>query len=682
MAEADLYQCEEQNLICSICLSAFSDPVSTPCGHNFCLSCITLHLKTKSECPSCRRRLTKGLKLAVNTEFRAVVEDLQKLRAEEESGWQAEPGQVPCDACHRVKLRAVKTCLDCMVSFCRKHPDLHWGHRLTDPMEGLEKKRCKEHGRRLEIFCWDDNKVLCQLCSGHRRHHTVPLEDEYQRMKAQMEREKTEVRELLRRRLEKLQEMEAAEQRERQDTNEAMMSCIHALAHLSASIQQGNGKLLQEIQERQRALQRPTAVMMGQLQKEIAQLERRSFRLECLSNIEDPLQMLQSWSTFPSPAPHTAKWAEVHIQSSCSGAVRQALDELQETLTTELEQATLVFRACCQKILAEKPLKPTQTISDLDSVPEGLRMDVIRQQYEVDVAIDAATASGMLLMSTSSKEVQTSHLWWVNGLPVVFGDYAYVLGKNVFSGGRVYFQVSARMKTGWDVGVARASVSGNQSLTPSVGKGTWVLRLRNSTKLQALEDSPVNIPLPGKLERVGVFVDCDEGLVSFYDASAARLIYSFIGCQFNEPLLPFFSPGPADGGKNEAPLVLSLPYTGPKEEAEPKEGPAPREDDPEDATLMTVTPIPEPEVFPSARQLFKEAEPSSRCFLWGRNVICHREGGADLQLFCWAAGSHVSCSQSGTEGGDKQGAAEESRSGRDCLTQNPPTLSNFSDATV
>ncbi|GLD73593.1 E3 ubiquitin-protein ligase TRIM11-like protein [Lates japonicus] len=47
-----------------------------------------------------------------------------------------------------------------------------------------------------------------------------------------------------------------------------------------------------------------------------------------------------------------------------------------------------------------------------------------------------------------------------------------------------------------------------------------------------------------KPEKVGMFVDYEEGLVSFYDADTAALIYSFTGCSFTDKLYPFFSPCP------------------------------------------------------------------------------------------------------------------------------------------
>jgi hypothetical protein len=56
---------------------------------------------------------------------------------------------------------------------------------------------------------------------------------------------------------------------------------------------------------------------------------------------------------------------------------------------------------------------------------------------------------------------------------------------------------------------------------------------------------------------VGVFVDYDEGLVSFYDVEARVHIYSATGCTFSEPLYPFLYPGIHYGGTNSAPLIIS-----------------------------------------------------------------------------------------------------------------------------
>ncbi|KAI3371343.1 hypothetical protein L3Q82_023554 [Scortum barcoo] len=63
-------------------------------------------------------------------------------------------------------------------------------------------------------------------------------------------------------------------------------------------------------------------------------------------------------------------------------------------------------------------------------------------------------------------------------------------------------------------------------------------------------------------EKVGVFVDYEEGLVSFYDVDAAALIYSFTGCCFTEKLYPYFCPFlNNDGGDHtsQPPWEDSLP---------------------------------------------------------------------------------------------------------------------------
>lgn len=47
----------EMHLECSLCLQVFNDPRNLPCGHTFCLNCITNHVESNhgdSFCPICR----------------------------------------------------------------------------------------------------------------------------------------------------------------------------------------------------------------------------------------------------------------------------------------------------------------------------------------------------------------------------------------------------------------------------------------------------------------------------------------------------------------------------------------------------------------------------------------------------------------------------------------------------
>jgi Lon protease-like protein len=45
-------------LDCKVCTEIFVDPITTPCGHTFCKSCITRSLDHSDKCPLCRHPLT------------------------------------------------------------------------------------------------------------------------------------------------------------------------------------------------------------------------------------------------------------------------------------------------------------------------------------------------------------------------------------------------------------------------------------------------------------------------------------------------------------------------------------------------------------------------------------------------------------------------------------------------
>ncbi|KAK0143935.1 Pyrin [Merluccius polli] len=111
-----------------------------------------------------------------------------------------------------------------------------------------------------------------------------------------------------------------------------------------------------------------------------------------------------------------------------------------------------------------------------------------------------------------------------------------------------------------ETSVARESINrkGNITLTPE--KGFWTITFSND-KLVFRDTLNTRLPLRAELQRVGVFVDYDEGLVSFYDVEARVHMYSASGCTFSEPLYPILCPCLHNSGKNSAPLIIS-PFMG------------------------------------------------------------------------------------------------------------------------
>ncbi|XP_048023539.1 erythroid membrane-associated protein-like isoform X3 [Megalobrama amblycephala] len=180
------------------------------------------------------------------------------------------------------------------------------------------------------------------------------------------------------------------------------------------------------------------------------------------------------------------------------------------------------------------------------------------QQYAVDVTLDPDTAHPSLILSDDGKQVRHGDIRQkLPDKPERFNYTVSVLGKEGFSSGKFYFEVQVKGKTKWELGVARESINrkGQIILTPS--NGFWTVWLRNENEYAALSGTPVPLPLSVKPQRVGVFVDYEEGLVSFYDVESSSHIYSFTGQSFTGKLYPYFCPDLNDKGKNSVPLIIT-----------------------------------------------------------------------------------------------------------------------------
>ncbi|KAM4712355.1 uncharacterized protein FYW61_021263 [Anableps anableps] len=180
------------------------------------------------------------------------------------------------------------------------------------------------------------------------------------------------------------------------------------------------------------------------------------------------------------------------------------------------------------------------------------------QEFAVDVTLDPDTAHPELILSDNGKRVHhVDERKDVPDKPERFSDCVNILGKQRFSHERFYFEVQVKGKTDWTLGVATESIDRKGATTLQPESGFWTIYLRNGNEYEAFDKPIIRLPIRSNPERVGVFVDYDGGLVSFYNVDTADLLYSFTGCCFAETLLPFFSPCTNAGGTNSAPLIIS-----------------------------------------------------------------------------------------------------------------------------
>ncbi|XP_035856390.1 E3 ubiquitin-protein ligase TRIM21-like isoform X2 [Sander lucioperca] len=457
MAAANYLPSEDQ-FLCSICLDVFTDPVSTPCGHNFCKNCITEHWNTNDQylCPMCKKVFNTKPELLINTFISEMVAQFrqsaqQKASSSSSEQQESKPGEVPCDVCTGTKLKA------------------ELGKTEAEIQQMIQKRRLKIQ----EI------------------KHSVDLSEE--------------------------------------DADREIAEGVQVFTSLKESVERGLNELINTIKEKQKTTEKQAEAFIKELEQEISELMKRSTEVEQVLRSEDHLHLLQSVQSLNiQQPPPTKDWTEVSVPpSSYEGTVVKAVVQLEETLSKEMKK------------LLESELKRVQ-------------------QYAVDVSLDPDTAHPKLILSDDGKQVNLGDVRKnLPDNPERFSKCVNVLGKQSFPSGRFYFEVQIKGKTRWDLGVARESIDRKRQITTSPKDGFWTIRLRNGNEYKAAADPPVLLSLKSPPQKVGVFVDYEEGLVSFYDVDAAALIYSFTGCSFTEKLFPFFCPGLNDGGKNSSPLIIS-----------------------------------------------------------------------------------------------------------------------------
>ncbi|XP_047434370.1 zinc-binding protein A33-like [Mugil cephalus] len=435
-----------------------------------------------------------------------------------------------CSICLDVFTDPVTT--SCGHNFCKHCITQHW-----DTTDLCKCPLCKEmfyNRPQLKINTFI-NEIVAEFrheaqqkaSSNHKTHDVVPLKKEYEGKKAELGKTEDQIQQMIQKRRLKIEEMKESVKMSKDAADREKAEGVQVFTALKESVERGLEQLIKEIEDKQKTTEKQAEGFIKDMEQEVSELMKRSSEVKQLSHSEDHLHLLQSFSSLTA-APPTKDWTEVSVSPpSYEGTVVRAVTQLEEKLSKDMK-----------KLLSEAELKRVQ-------------------QYAVDVTLDPVTAHPRLILSDDGKQV--THRDVKKELPDNpdrFSTCVNVLGKKSFSSGRFYFQVQVKGKIDWDLGVARKSINRKGNITLSPKNGFWTIWLRNGNEYKANASPPVRLSLGSRPEKVGVFVDYEEGLVSFHDVDTAALIYSFTGCSFNDKLYPYISPCNNSGGKNSAPLII------------------------------------------------------------------------------------------------------------------------------
>ncbi|XP_059421958.1 finTRIM family, member 81 isoform X1 [Carassius carassius] len=497
----------DQNLFdCPICLHLLKNPVTTTCGHSFCITCLNEFWDRDNQkgiysCPQCRQTFSPRPALSRNT---VLAEAVEKMKREAPEAGTASPvlsfgvsGDVECDICTETKLKAIKSCLACLASYCESHiqthytsPALKW-HKLVNASPHLLDQICSHHHKLLELYCCKDQQLICMQCAliNHQNHSMTSPAAERQKIQCSAE--------------------EAVEHNEKMFTE------------LISYMEKIRADITKMIRTQEKAEVSRVEELILALEQEISDLRKRHDDLGQLSLIEDDIHVIQNFSSLS------------HYQYSdlCNTSVSQRLtfEEMEKVISEiksqmdDLCQQDIV--RISEKVSTVRVMVNNKNIKNyLPSQPKTREEFLV---YSVDLNLKAPASSSLSVKHNKS-------VLKCNNDYLGYEKYYQVLCKEKLSG-RCYFEVQ------WEGACCSIAFSYDNSPTSFVfgsNKKSWKWDFPISNLRVQHNSQQADIPLVSK---IGVFLDQAAGTVSFYNVSDEMTLLHRMKTTFTAPLYPGFS---------------------------------------------------------------------------------------------------------------------------------------------
>ncbi|XP_039621500.1 E3 ubiquitin/ISG15 ligase TRIM25-like isoform X2 [Polypterus senegalus] len=294
----------------TVYLEMLNEPAAARCGHNHCLKCIKLCAEDVDEakeysCTECNETFSTRSTRRGNPIVAEVFDGIKRRRLGPLEEGCAGPGDVECDFCTGRKLRASRSCLTCLVSYCEAHVQPHYrggpwkNHKLVDPIRNLQDKLCQKHNRVTELYCRTDKEYVCCLCVEiqHKNHVTLTVEAERTEKQIQLEENLTENHSKIQERRKKLDETKQVILQLKASSEREIQEYEKVLAELSNSLE----KVIELFRDKEKREVEKAEDFIKRIEDEIKDLEKSNREMSDLTKADDHISFLQSFSALSIP---------------------------------------------------------------------------------------------------------------------------------------------------------------------------------------------------------------------------------------------------------------------------------------------------------------------------------------------------------------------------------------------
>ncbi|XP_041490973.1 E3 ubiquitin-protein ligase TRIM31-like [Microtus oregoni] len=481
-----------EDVTCPICMEILQDPVTTDCGHNFCLQCINQVGKTTEnlQCPLCKLPVNKNM-LRPNNKLASLAEKFQAI----------DPAEVQSEE---------------------------------------EEPRCGKHKEKFNYFCEEDGEFLCREChdsKDHKTHEVTSIDEAAQNYKVQIETQLQHLGQKDKEIIKEKKEGEGAIQVFRAQVHLERLKILEEFKHVRQRLEEEERFLLSRLswleQEGVKQIEEYVTVTEGQLTT-LRNLTRslknrlQAPSMELLEGIKDILGRSKEYEFHnPTPVPMNLE-KKINEVKARHESIIESLKELTENLITEWKEDKSTFLNSLDKKDMENWLLLQKNNSDLLS-SVTMTLDSTSADPNLTFSEDLKKASLYVIDSTSNTQAK----------PRQFYPFHCVRGSPGLSSGRAVWRVKIQGPPGkvGIVGVVAQLPQGFQ-IQNSEPCCLWALRI-SSSGCQPITNCSIQENLSICLRKVGVYVDYDRGEIVFYDAITNKNIYTF-QTSFDRQIFPFF----------------------------------------------------------------------------------------------------------------------------------------------